>query len=59
MNNISFNEQNNRNVEGRGLGLYITKMLIHAMGGEIMVESEQGKAQHLPLGCLGREKLTR
>jgi signal transduction histidine kinase len=33
---------NTRNAEGAGLGLYITRRLVEAMGGSIAVESELG-----------------
>jgi Signal transduction histidine kinase len=36
-------EKRNRNVQGTGLGLMITKQLINAMKGTITVESEYGK----------------
>ncbi|MCR5635481.1 MAG: response regulator, partial [Lachnospiraceae bacterium] len=36
-------ETKNRNIEGTGLGLNITKQLIDMMGGNIYVESEYGK----------------
>jgi signal transduction histidine kinase len=32
-----------RSFPGSGLGLYIAKELVQSMGGEIMVESEQGR----------------
>lgn len=36
-------EQRNRNVEGTGLGMSITKNLLHLMDSELEVESEYGK----------------
>ena len=38
-----FDQQRNKNVQGTGLGLMITKQLIHAMNGTITVTSEYGK----------------
>jgi len=38
-----FNQETNRTTEGTGLGMSITKDLVHLMGGELNVESEQGK----------------
>ena len=36
-------EQNNRNIQGTGLGLNLTKNLVELMGGKIEVQSEYGK----------------
>lgn len=36
-------EEKNRNIEGTGLGLSLTKKLVQLMGGEIAVRSEYGK----------------
>jgi len=37
-----FNNEENRNVQGSGLGLYITNRLVTMMDGDIYVESEKG-----------------
>lgn len=43
LNFTRIDEQRNRNIEGTGLGLSLTKHLVEMMGGEIHVTSEYGK----------------
>ncbi|MDR0315646.1 MAG: response regulator, partial [Treponema sp.] len=59
-----FYTEANRTIEGTGLGLNITSHLVRMMGGEIFVESEQGKGSMFTIrlpqgfvnsGVLGRE----
>jgi len=56
-----FNTEANRSTEGTGLGMSITRNLIHLMDGEIFIESELGKGStftiHLPQGLISDEKL--
>jgi signal transduction histidine kinase/CheY-like chemotaxis protein len=40
---IQFDHQQNRGVEGTGLGLVISRSLCHLMGGDITVKSEYGR----------------
>lgn len=46
-----FDLEKNRNIEGTGLGLRISKQLAELMGGDIAVESEYGKGSEFSL-CL-------
>lgn len=41
-----FDEERNRNIEGTGLGLRLTKSLVDMMNGEIAVTSVYGKGSH-------------
>ncbi|MCL2009473.1 MAG: ATP-binding protein [Synergistaceae bacterium] len=59
-----FNTEANRITEGTGLGMHITRSLVHTMGGEIHVKSEPGigtaftvrlPQENLGAGVLGRE----
>ncbi|MDD7177942.1 MAG: ATP-binding protein [Lachnospiraceae bacterium] len=43
LNFTRVDEQKNRNIQGTGLGLSLTKNLVQLMGGEIRVTSEYGK----------------
>ncbi|MGN0292364.1 MAG: response regulator [Lachnospiraceae bacterium] len=43
LNFTRVDEQKNRNIQGTGLGLSLTKNLVELMGGEIHVKSEYGK----------------
>jgi len=60
-NYLQVNEEENRGIEGVGLGLAITWNLIKAMGGDITVESEYGKGSlftvTLPQKIRNKEKL--
>lgn len=38
--------ENNKQIEGTGLGLHISQTLVHMMGGDIQVESEINKGSH-------------
>ena len=49
-------EKRNRNIEGTGLGLNITKNLLEMMGSEIKVESEYGKGSTFRFNL--RQKVT-
>ena len=40
---IRFDEQKNRNIEGTGLGIAITRQLLELMGSKLEIESEYGK----------------
>ena len=46
--------ETNGSVEGTGLGLYITRSLVHLMGGEISVESEYGVGSQFTIRLLQR-----
>lgn len=46
LNFTRVDEQKNRNIEGTGLGLSLTKNLVELMGGEIHVTSEYGKGSN-------------
>ncbi|MCL2183443.1 MAG: ATP-binding protein [Chitinispirillia bacterium] len=56
-----FNLEVNRNVEGTGLGMNITRRLISMMNGKITVDSEVGKGTtvsvRLPQKCVGSERI--
>jgi signal transduction histidine kinase/DNA-binding response OmpR family regulator len=56
-----FNSEANRQVEGTGLGMSITKNFIDMMKGEILVESEPGKGStftlHIPQGYINADVL--
>jgi len=56
-----FNTEANRTTEGTGLGMSITRNLIHLMDGEISIESEPGKGTtftvRLPQGIISDEIL--
>jgi CheY-like chemotaxis protein len=58
-----FNPQANREIEGTGLGMNITQLLIQMMNGKISVESEPGKGSmftvKLPQGTTGSEVIGR
>ncbi|MCL2079305.1 MAG: response regulator [Oscillospiraceae bacterium] len=52
-----FNQESIRTIEGVGLGMAITKQLLHLMGGEIKVKSEPDKGSvftvHIPQAVVG------
>ena len=51
-----FNLETNRSTEGTGLGMSITRNLVHLMQGQISVESELGKGSTFTI-CLPQEKI--
>jgi len=56
-----FNTEQNRTIEGTGLGMSITKRLVEMMDGRIIVESERGKGSTFTVRVMqkpmGREQL--
>jgi signal transduction histidine kinase/DNA-binding response OmpR family regulator len=58
---IGFNQEANRETEGSGLGIPITRQLVSMMDGSISVESEPGKGStftvYLPQKVVGSEPL--
>jgi len=47
----------NQDIEGHGIGLYLAKKIVHAAGGNILVESEPGKGSRFILHFIAKREV--